>query len=101
MLKKLLLYATPTTIRHKHKDFVQRAKAMQAWVDLLVHEIGLRAASEHSIFDTNPEDVMEMKLSDIYPSLERTQGQVTQLAERRTGTRRKDRRSNSGTCPGS
>ena len=33
----------------------------------------------------NPEDVVEMKLSDIYPSLERTQGQVTQLAERRTG----------------
>ncbi|HNW41165.1 MAG TPA: hypothetical protein PKN08_04605, partial [Opitutaceae bacterium] len=33
----------------------------------------------------NPEDLMEMKLSDIYPSLERTQGQVTQLAERRTG----------------
>lgn len=52
MIDLIYTISQPITIRHKHKDFVQRAKAMQAWVDLLVHEIGLRSASEHSIFDT-------------------------------------------------
>jgi len=52
MIDLIYTISQPITIRHKHKDFVQRAKAMQAWVDLLVHEIGLRPASEHSIFDT-------------------------------------------------
>ena len=52
MIDLIYTISQPITIRHKHKDFVQRAKAMQAWVDLLVHEINLRPASEHSIFDT-------------------------------------------------
>ena len=34
---------------------------------------------------TNPEDITEMKLSDIYPSLPQTQAMVISLAERRTG----------------
>ena len=52
MIDLIYTISQPITIRHKHKDFVQRAKAMQAWADLLVHEINLRSASEHSIFDT-------------------------------------------------
>jgi len=33
----------------------------------------------------NPEDLMEFKLADIYPSLEKVQDYITSLAERRTG----------------
>jgi len=52
MIDLIYTISQPITIRHKHKDFIQRAKAMQKYVDILHKEIGLRPASEHSIFDT-------------------------------------------------
>lgn len=52
MIDLIYTLSQPITVRAKHHDYIQRAKAVQKFVDILTHEIDLRRASEHSIFDT-------------------------------------------------
>ena len=52
MIDLIYTLSQPITVRHLNKEYVEKAKAMQAWIDVLIDDIGLRPASEHSIFDT-------------------------------------------------
>lgn len=52
MIDLIFTLNQPITIRHNHLDYLQRAKAMQKWVDILIKEIKLRKACEHSTMDT-------------------------------------------------
>jgi len=52
MIDLIYTLSQPITVRHLNKEYVDRAKAMQTWIDVLIHDIDMRPASEHSIFDT-------------------------------------------------